>query len=301
MNSKLSLSGAFTALVTPFTSDARGLDVEAFETLVQSQLDAGISGLVPCGTTGESPTLSDQEKYEIISRTARFAKGKVPILAGSGSNCTETSIHSSQAALEAGADAVMIVMPYYNKPSQEGMFQHVTTIAKQIGGAPVVLYNIPGRSVVDLHTDTLARIVDVCPNVVALKDATGNVVRCQEVACRFGDDLAVMSGDDGITLGMMASGAKGVISVTSNLYPDRVAAVCRAVESGDLALAKKLHFSLLPVHGVMFVEPNPGPVKAALAHKNRIHLALRLPLCSPSQANRKLVVDTITAYDARTR
>ena len=298
MNSKLPISGAFTALVTPFTADGAHLDVEAFEALVQAQLDGGIRGLVPCGTTGESPTLSDLEQRDVIARTAKLAKGKVPVIAGTGSNSTSKSVHTSQAALEAGADAVMIVMPYYNKPSQEGLFQHVTTVAREIGGAPVVLYNIPGRSVVDLSTETLARIVDAAPNVVAVKDATGNVVRCQQVVQRFGDALTVMSGDDALTLAMMASGARGVISVTSNLYPDRVVAVCQAMQDGDLALARKRHFALLPVHDVMFIEPNPAPAKAALAHKKRMQLALRLPLAMPSEATRKSVIDTITAYES---
>lgn len=297
MNTNLPISSAFTALVTPFTPDGR-IDVEAFEALVQAQLDGGIRGLVPCGTTGESPNLAEQEQRDLIARTAKLAKGKVPILAGSGSNSTKKSIHASQAALEAGADGVMIVMPYYNKPSQQGLFEHVTTIAREIGGAPILLYNIPARSVVDLATDTLARIVDAAPNVVAVKDATGNVVRCQEVVHRFGSALTVMSGDDALTLGMMASGASGVISVTSNLYPDRVVGVCQAMIEGNLELARKRHFALLPVHQAMFVEPNPAPVKAALAHKGRLHLSLRLPLAAPSEATRKLVVETMAAFEA---
>lgn len=299
MNSKLPIHGAFTALVTPFTPDTQALDIEAFESLVQAQIDGGISGLVPCGTTGESPTLSDDEQRELIRRTVALAKGKVPVIAGTGSNSTMKTVHASQAALEAGADAVMVVMPYYNKPSQEGLFLHVTTVARQIGGAPVVLYNIPGRSVVDLSTDTLARIMDAAPNVVAVKDATGNVVRCQQMVQRFGDTLTVMSGDDALTLGMMASGASGVISVTSNVYPDRVSAVCQAMNDGDLALAKRRHFALLTVHDSMFVEPNPAPVKAALAHKNRLRLALRLPLSAPTEATCKRVVDAMAAYEAR--
>lgn len=298
MNTKLPIAGAFTALVTPFTEDGRGVDIEALETLIHSQLQGGIGGLVPCGTTGESPTLSDGEKQEVVARTAKLAKGKVPVVAGTGSNDTNKSIHASQRALEAGADAVMIVMPYYNKPSQEGLFAHVTTIAGQIGGAPVVLYNIPGRSVVDLSNDTLARIVDTCPNVVAVKDATGNVVRCQEVVRRFGDRLMIMCGDDALTVGMMAVGASGVISVTSNLYPDRVSAVCSAMASGDLAGARRKQLALLGVHEAMFVEPNPVPVKVALAHKKRMHAAVRLPLAPAMESTRKRVVDAMTSYES---
>jgi 4-hydroxy-tetrahydrodipicolinate synthase len=298
MNPKLSLHGALTALVTPFTADSQHLDVEAFEALVLAQIDGGISGLVPCGTTGESPTLSDDEKRDVIARTVKLAKGRVPVVAGTGSNDTMKSLRASQAALEAGADAVMIVMPYYNKPSQEGLFLHVTTIASQLGGAPVVLYNIPARSVVDLTTDTLARIVEATPNVVAVKDATGNVLRCQQVVHRFGDALTVLSGDDALTPAMMVSGARGVISVTSNVYPDRVSAVCRAMEEGNPALARRRHFALLPVHEAMFVEPNPAPVKAALASKGRMQLAVRLPLAPPTEATRTLVARAMAAYEA---
>jgi 4-hydroxy-tetrahydrodipicolinate synthase len=298
MNPKLSLHGALTALVTPFTADSQHLDVEAFEALVLAQIDGGISGLVPCGTTGESPTLSDEEKRDVVARTVKLAKGRVPVVAGTGSNDTMKSVRASQAALEAGADAVMIVMPYYNKPSQEGLFRHVTTIASQLGGAPVVLYNIPARSVVDLTTDTLARIVEASPNVVAVKDATGNVLRCQQVVHRFGDALTVLSGDDALTPAMMVSGASGVISVTSNVYPDRVSAVCRAMQEGNPSLARRRHFALLPVHDAMFVEPNPGPVKAALASKGRMQLAVRLPLAPPTEATRTLVARAMAAYEA---
>ncbi len=298
MNTKLPISGAFTALVTPFTADGAGLDIEAFEALVQAQLDAGIQGLVPCGTTGESPNLSDKEQIDLVSRTAKLARGKVPVVAGTGSNSTHKTIRASQAALEAGADAVMLVMPYYNKPSQQGLFEHVTTVAREIGSAPIVLYNIPGRSVVDLATDTLARILDTAPNIAAVKDATGNVVRCQQVVHRFGANLSVMSGDDALTLGMMASGASGVISVTSNLYPDRVVAVCRDMREGNLEDARRKHFALLPVHEMLFVEPNPAPVKVGLAHRKRLTLSLRLPLAVPSKETQQRITKVLDTYEA---
>ena len=292
------LWGAFTALVTPFTSDGCNVDGDALEALVSYQIEQCIDGLVPCGTTGESPTLSDDERRDIITRTVKIAAGRVPVVAGTGSNDTKKSLRTSQEALELGADAVMIVMPYYNKPSQEGMFRHVTTIATQIGGAPVVVYNIPGRSVVDLSTDTLARIVDAAPNVVAVKDATGNVQRCQEVVRRFGGSVAVLSGDDALTLPMMACGAKGVISVTSNVYPRRVASMCLAMRVGDLDSARSLHYGLLPVHEAMFVEPSPVPVKTALAMQQRIQFAVRLPMVPPTEATRNLIEKTLNAYDA---
>ena len=296
--SNLALRGALTALVTPFSSDSTSIDIQALEALVLAQVDGGIDGIVPCGTTGESPTLSDAEKRDIISRTVKLVNGRVPVVAGTGSNNTANSIRASQAAIEAGADAVMIVMPYYNKPSQEGLFRHVTAIAGQIGGAPIVLYNIPGRSVVDLSTDTLARIVDVAPNVIAIKDATGNVLRCQQVVARFGDAFSVLCGDDALTPAMMVSGARGVISVTSNVYPDAVSAICRAMEQGNLAKARRLHFALLPVHEAMFVEPSPAPVKSALASRNQLELVLRLPLVAPTEATSAYVGRAMAAFEA---
>jgi len=296
---RLRLCGAYTALVTPFTPDGSHLDVAALEAHVARQLDQGISGLVPCGTTGESPTLSDAEMVDVTRRTVSLAKGRVPIIAGAGSNSTAKSIHHARAALDAGADGVMIVMPYYNKPSQDGLFRHVTAIAREVGGAPVVLYNIPGRSVVDLSTDTLARIVDAAPNVVAIKDATGNILRCQQTISKFGDELDVMCGDDALTLGMMAVGARGVISVTSNLMPAQLAAVCKAASEGRWDDARRLHYALLPVHEAMFVEPNPVPVKVALSIRGWMSPAVRLPLSPALDSTRKLVTDVIRQHDAR--
>lgn len=295
---KLRLAGAYTALVTPFTADGSHIDIPALEAHVSRQVDQGIDGLVPCGTTGESPTLTDAELAEVVRRTVAVVNKRVPVVAGAGSNSTAKSIHHARAALEAGADAVMIVMPYYNKPSQEGLFQHVTTVAREVGGAPVVLYNIPGRSVVDLSIDTLARIVDAAPNVVAVKDATGNIMRCQHTVARFRDALDVMCGDDALTLGMMAVGARGVISVTSNLYPAALASVCHAAREGRWDDARKQHYALLPVHDAMFVEPNPVPVKAALALRGAMTGAVRLPLSPAQESTRNLVADVTRRFDA---
>ncbi|HMR81261.1 MAG TPA: 4-hydroxy-tetrahydrodipicolinate synthase, partial [Polyangiaceae bacterium] len=261
---QLSLRGAMTALVTPFKEDVTQIDWEAFEKLVNAQLDGKISGLVPCGTTGETPTLSEAEQLEVIKRTAKLAKGKVPIIAGTGSNDTKKSIAASKAALEAGADGVMIVMPYYNKPSQEGMCQHVQAIAAAVP-CPIILYNIPGRSGVELSADSTLRLLDACDNVISVKDATGNVAYCQEVIRRAGDRIQMMSGDDPMTLPMMSVGVKGIISVTGNIYPRQVTEVVEAVEAGQWEDARKKHLALYPVHKVLFVEPNPQPTKAVLA------------------------------------
>ncbi|MCC6557611.1 MAG: 4-hydroxy-tetrahydrodipicolinate synthase [Polyangiaceae bacterium] len=284
----LHLAGTYTALVTPFTPDGEAVDLDALEALVEAQIGGGVEGLVPCGTTGEAPTLSDEEAGVVIRRVIAVAKGRVPVLAGTGSFSTKKTITASKAALAAGADGVMVVMPYYNKPSQEGMREHVLAVAKAVG-APIVLYNIPGRSVVDLAAETTERICAAAPNVVGLKDATGNVLRCQEIVRRLGDRLAVMSGDDALTVGMMATGARGVISVTSNVLPREVSDVARLMAAGEIARARALHLSLLEVHGLMFVEPNPAPAKAALAGMGRMSAAVRLPLTPASEGTRRQI------------
>lgn len=272
-----SMRGTYTALVTPFTPEGHQVDFDALDALVERQIAGGVAGLVPCGTTGETPTLSAEEQRSVIERVAKAAKGRVPIFAGAGSNDTTKSVASSRAALEAGADGVMVVMPYYNKPSQAGMHAHCVTIAKAIA-APVILYNIPGRSVVDMSVETTERICADAPNVIAVKDATGNVLRCQELKRRLGDRVCVMSGDDGLTLGMMAAGANGVISVSSNVLPGKVSEVTGLAGEGKYDEARVAHFALLPLHGAMFAEPNPAPVKAALSLLGVCRPDVRLPM-----------------------
>lgn len=293
----LSMRGAYTALVTPFVEDGSAIDWAAYEQLLISQLDGKISGLVPCGTTGETPTLTDSEQRELIKQTASMVKGKVPILAGTGSNSTRKTIEASKAALEAGADAVMIVMPYYNKPSQEGLVRHVSLVAKAVS-APVVLYNIPGRTQVDLSIESLLRILDANSNVVGLKDASGNVLYCQELLRQTGDRLVVMSGDDVLTLPLMSVGAMGVISVTSNLYPEQVSDLVRAAAAGHWEEARRKHFAQLPVHKALFVEPNPQPVKAALALKGRMKATVRPPLVEASAECRSMLSAVLDAFEA---
>jgi 4-hydroxy-tetrahydrodipicolinate synthase len=262
---------------------AGAIDVEALDRLVEDQIEGGVSGLVPCGTTGEAPTLTDAEQIEVIRRVVQRARGRVPILAGTGSFSTKKSVSASRAAVEAGADGVMIVMPYYNKPSQDGMCAHVLEIARSVD-VPVVLYNIPGRSVVDLAPETTERICAQAKNVVGMKEATGNVLRCQELVRRLGDRLTVLSGDDALTLPMMAVGAKGVISVTSNVLPAQTSRVTRLALEGRFHEAKAAHFELLELHGLLFVEPNPAPAKAALALMGKMSPAVRGPLVPCSEA-----------------
>lgn len=284
---KLPLRGTFTALVTPFTPDGEKIDVAALDALVEAQIAGGVSGLVPCGTTGESPTLSDAEQVQVVRRVVEIAKGRVPVLAGTGTFSTKKTVAASKAAVEAGADGVMLVMPYYNKPSQDGMRAHVLEVAAAVD-VPIVLYNIPGRSVVDLLPETTERICVEAPRVVGMKEATGNVLRCQELVKRLGDRLAVLSGDDALTLPMMAVGARGVISVTSNVRPREVSRVTSLFLDGQLEAAQRQHFALLDLHALLFVEPNPSPAKAALAQAKAMSAAVRGPLvpCTDGLAER---------------
>jgi 4-hydroxy-tetrahydrodipicolinate synthase len=297
----LRFEGTYTAIVTPFVDAkddaARVIDWQAYDRLVQAQLDGGITGIVPCGTTGESPSLEKDEQLALIERTVKLAKGKAIVLAGTGANSTRATIALSQAAEKAGADAVMVVVPYYNKPTQEGLREHFVAVAASVT-CPVVVYNIPGRTGIDLAAETLAKIAEAAPNVVATKEATGNVLRAQEIARLMGDRMTVLSGDDGLTLPMIAVGARGVISVTSNVYPAEVTRVTRLALDGKFDEARKAHLALLRVHEVMFVEANPAPAKAALAHKMKVPDAVRGPLARASEGARARVVAALEAYEA---
>lgn len=293
--SMLELKGAYTALVTPFAADGE-VDVASFEALVERQIAGGIAGLVPCGTTGEAPTLTDSEQVELVRRAVAVARGRVPVIAGTGSFSTKKTIEASRRAVEAGASAVMVVMPYYSKPTQGGLVEHVVAVASAVD-APVVLYNIPGRTGIDLGPEATEQICARASNVVATKEATGNVLRCQELKRRLGDRLVVLSGDDGLTLPMMAVGAAGVISVTSNVYPAQVSEVVRLALAGDFAAARRLHLALLPVHEAMFIEANPGPVKAAAALRGWMRGDVRLPLMAATEGTRGKVAAILQDYE----
>lgn len=297
----LRFEGTYTAIVTPFVDakdDAgRDIDWQAYDRVVQAQLDGGITGIVPCGTTGESPSLDKDEQLALIERAVKLAKGKATVLAGTGANSTRATIALSQAAEKAGADAIMVVVPYYNKPTQEGLREHFAAVAASVK-CPVVAYNVPGRSSVDLAAETLAKIAEAAPNVVAIKEATGSVLRAQEIVRLMGDRMTVLCGDDALTLPMIAVGARGVISVTSNVYPAEVTRATRLALEGKFDEARKAHLALLPVHEVMFVEANPSPAKAALAHKLKISDAVRGPLARASEGARGKVVAALAAYEA---
>ncbi|MBX3228332.1 MAG: 4-hydroxy-tetrahydrodipicolinate synthase [Labilithrix sp.] len=295
----LRFEGTFTALVTPFKDD-QSIDWDAFDKLVDGQIQAGITGIVPCGTTGESPALDHEEQLELIKRCVKLAKGKCIVLAGTGTNSTKSTIANSQAAAKAGADAVMVVTPYYNKPTQEGLYQHFVATAASME-LPLVVYNIPGRSVIDLTTDTLARICDTAKNVVAVKEATGNVLRAQENVRRLGSRINVLSGDDTLTLPMIAVGAKGVISVTSNVLPAEVVRATKLALEGRMEEARREHLALCNVHEAMFIEANPACPKAALAHMGKMKDVVRGPLARCSDAARAKVVAVLQAYESRSK
>jgi 4-hydroxy-tetrahydrodipicolinate synthase len=293
----LPIQGAFTALVTPFKQDL-SIDWDAFDKLVQRQLDAKISGVVPCGTTGECPTLSFAEQEEVVKRTVKLVNGRAFVLAGAGSNATDEVVELAKAAEKAGADGIMTVMPYYNKPSQEGLFRHIRSVAGAVS-VPVLLYNIPGRTAVDLAVDTAMRALDACKNVTAIKDASGNVLYCQDLLARAGDRVTVMCGDDSLTVPMMSVGAKGVISVASNVYPAQVQEVTELMLAGEYKKAIAKHAALYPIHRALFVEPNPQPVKGLSSAKGWMLNVLREPLIECGEDTIKKLTALAAAYEGK--
>ncbi len=267
-------NGSIVAIVTPFNNGA--LDEEKLRELVEFQITNGTDAIVPCGTTGESSTLDYEEHERVIEIVVHQVKKRVPVIAGTGSNSTHEAIELSQKAKELGADGVLLVTPYYNKPTQEGLFRHYTAIADAVA-IPQILYNVPGRTAVNLLPETVARLAKH-RNIVAIKEATGSLQQASEVLALCGDQIDVLSGDDFITFPMMACGAKGVISVVANIMPKEVAALVDAFNAGKLEEARLLHLKLLKISNAMFIESNPGPVKTALGLMGKCSDELRLPL-----------------------
>jgi 4-hydroxy-tetrahydrodipicolinate synthase len=280
MATGFSIQGALTAMVTPFRNGQ--VDWDRLKRNVEFQIQQGIDGLVPMGTTGESPTLSHEEHNKVVEVVVKTAAGRVKVIAGTGSNCTQEALGMTQHAREVGADAAMLVVPYYNKPTQEGMYRHFSTVADKVG-IPIVLYNIPGRSGVALTPATVARLTRHAP-IVAIKEATGSMDIASEILSLC--SITVMSGDDSLTLPLMSVGGKGVISVLSNLIPARVKALTAAALAGDFAQARKLHIQLYPLCKGMFVETNPIPIKTAMAMAGMDSGELRLPMCELMPDNR---------------
>lgn len=285
MTAKTRFRGSFTALVTPLKNGA--VDEKAFRGLVDWQITEGTNGLVPVGTTGESPTLSHEEHRKVVEWCIDEARGRVPVIAGSGSNSTEEAIELSKHAEKAGADAVLVVTPYYNKPTQEGLYQHFKAINDAIG-IPIIIYNIPARSVIDMSVDTMARLFEL-KNIAGVKDATANVVRVSQQRAKLGPDFNQMSGEDATVLGFMAHGGHGCISVTSNVAPRLCAEFQGACLRGDYAAALALNDKLFPLHTNLFVETNPSPAKYALSLLGKCADTVRLPMVPLAENSRSLV------------
>jgi 4-hydroxy-tetrahydrodipicolinate synthase len=284
-------SGTFTAIVTPFRKDG-SVDDAAFERLLKEQIAAHVEGVVILGTTGESPTIMHDEATRIIEKTVRLAKGKTKILVGVGSNDTRKTLESAKEAHALGADALLIVNPYYNKPTQEGLYRHFSLIAETVD-IPQIVYNIRGRTGVNVETKTLLRLI-ANTRIVGVKEASGDIVQMMDVLSKVPPHFAVLSGDDALTLPLLAVGGHGVISVVSNLLPAKVKEMVDAALGGDIAKARTLHFELLPlIHGC-FVETNPIPVKTALALQGKIEEIFRLPMC-PMQTETRRAWHTLLA------
>ena len=285
-------TGTYTAIVTPFKDGQ--LDEAALARLIQRQIKGGVDGIVPVGTTGESPTVDFDEHVQIISRSVKFAAGKIKVLAGTGANSTSEAIALTQAAEAAGADGSLQVAPYYNKPSPEGLYRHFKAIARATK-LPIVLYSIPGRCGIEIGIETVRRLAADCKNIVGIKEAGGSCDRVSQLRAALGPKFAILSGDDSLTLPFMAVGAQGVISVASNVIPREVSAMVAAFARGDLKKAAQLHAKYYPVFKDLFIETNPVPVKAALAMLGLIGAEYRLPLVPLAAANRARLRATLRA------
>lgn len=272
------IEGCLTALVTPFRDGK--VEFDSLAKLVDWQIEQGVDGIVAVGTTGESATLDVEEHIAVITATVKAARGRVPVVAGAGGNATSEALELTRASEAAGANALLHVTPYYNRPSQEGLFRHFEAIAKATR-LPIILYNVPTRTACDLLTDTVVRLAEI-DNIIGIKDATGNLVRGSELVARVGDRIAILSGDDGTAFPLYAVGARGVISVVSNVAPRAMSDMWDAVVAGDWARARQRHYELRVLNQLLFVEPSPAPSKAALALLGRCTTDVRLPLVSAS-------------------
>ncbi len=286
MATRTPFTGCGTALVTPFTTDG-ALDEPAITRLARRQVDAGMHFLVPCGTTGESPTLSPGERRRVVELVVEAAGGKVPVMAGAGGYDTREVIHAVGEMATAGATGILSVSPYYNKPTQEGLYQHYRAIAESTA-LPIMVYNVAGRTGSNVETATLARLTEI-PNIIGVKEASGNIAQICDVRRTLPPDFLVLSGDDAITLPVMSIGGQGVISVAGNEIPGEMARMVEAIERNDWAAARALHHKYLPLMMINFVESNPIPVKAAMAKMGLLPEVFRLPMVAPSEASRRRI------------
>lgn len=288
--STISLAGAHTALVTPFRDGL--VDEAALTVLIESQIAAGISGIVPVGTTGESPTLSHEEHRRVIEIAVKVAAKRVLVIAGTGSNATSEAVELTVEAEKLGADAALLVAPYYNKPSAEGLYRHFRKVAEAVS-IPIVLYSIPGRCGIEIPVSVVARLAANCPNITAIKEAGGSVERVNQLRAALPSSFQILSGDDSLTLPFMASGAVGVISVASNVIPTEVQSLVQSFLQGDLPKAQAIHARFYPLFRDLFIEPNPVPIKTALAEKRVCTNDVRLPLCEMTKSNKETLISTL--------
>jgi len=281
------ISGTITALITPFRNQQ--VDYADLKKLIELQIKGGVNGFVPVGTTGESPTLDHDEHLQVIEATIEYARGRVPVIAGTGSNSTAEAVDLTRLAHDAGADAMLLVAPYYNKPSQEGLYRHFATLAETTD-RPIVLYSIPGRCGIEIGIPVIERLRAKYPHVRYIKEAGGSVDRVDQLKQALGKDITVLSGDDSLTLPFMSVGAEGVISVASHLFPKEISQMVNLALANDYAKATKIHRKLYPIFKALFIEPNPVPVKTALARAGIIGTAeVRSPLCEMTDANRAIL------------
>ena len=284
-------SGSIVALVTPFKNGA--VDYEALAELIEFQINGGTNGILPCGTTGESATLSHEEHDQVVEFVVKKVAGRVPVIAGSGSNSTREALRLTAHAKEAGADGALVITPYYNKPTQRGLYRHYELLAKEVE-IPIVIYNVPGRTGVSIAPETVASL-DKFPNIVAIKEASGSLEQVSQIISQC--DITVLSGEDSLTFPIMALGGKGVVSVVANILPGPVAEMVSSFLEKDVEGARKLHYELYQMSRILFVETNPIPVKAALAMMGKIREEYRLPLCQMSDENRSRLERILKDYE----
>ena len=287
------IHGSIVAIVTPFRDGE--VDYGQLGELIEFHMDSGTHGIVPVGTTGESPTLSHAEHEEVIKFTVETVRGRVPVVAGTGSNSTEEALRLTKFAEQAGADAALVVTPYYNKPTQEGIYRHFHAIADETS-LPLILYNVPGRTVVNIEPETVERLFCDCENVIGIKEASGSLEQASRIIFLCGEDLVLLSGDDAVNYPLLTVGAKGFISVTANIAPADVAEMYNSFARGEIERAKELHYRLFPLNSVLFLESNPIPVKAALSVMGKISPEIRAPLYELSGGNLKKLERELKSY-----
>ncbi len=287
------IHGSIVAIVTPFKNGT--VDEDALRELIEFQIENGTHGIVPCGTTGESPTLSHEEHEYVIEVTVQAVNKRVPVIAGTGSNSTKEAIRLTRFAKEIGADAALVVVPYYNKPTQEGLYQHFKQIASQVD-IPIILYNIPGRSGVNLAPETMARLASDFKNIIGVKEAAGSMPQASKILDLCGMDFILLSGEDALNYPLLTIGGKGFITVTANIAPNDVAEVYNSFSRGDIDRARDLHYKLMPLNKALFIETNPIPIKAALSMMDKIKYEYRLPLCKMSETNYEKLKSALKDY-----